>query len=355
MTRGFWILLFLVLPVVASAHETTRSYLTLTRQQSSLTIDLRLAFRDIEVAVWLDEDLDGRITWAEAEARLPAVAAYVVANLTFDAGGACTVTQTDAGAVQTGGVAFLELALAGICPDASTPLIVKSRLFADIDPDHRLFLTAMTAGRSSTDVLGAQHTQIILAPAAVGALATFLSYLRAGVEHLAGGADHIVFLIVLMLPAVATRSSPARAAMGVVMAATGFTIAHTLTLTAATLQVLQPRTDVIEVLVALSIIITAADNIRPFLPAPRAAVAAFFGLIHGFGFATVLGGLSLSPATMAVALLGFNTGIELAQIALVLATMPALYMLRAGPVVVWTGSAAAIGLGLYWCVLRLLA
>ncbi len=353
MTRALWLLILVCAPLMASAHETTRSYLTLTRDQAMLTADLRLAFRDLDVAVWLDADLDGQITWGEVEPRLPEVAAYVLAGLTFDAGGACAMTQTGADAVINGGIDYLEVHLSGPCPDAAAPLTVTTRLFVNLDPDHRLFLTTADAGLSATSVLGPQNRQITIAPGADGAFATFVAYVRAGIEHLAGGADHIVFLLVLMLPAVATAGSPRRAALGVVMAATGFTIAHAITLTAATLQVLRPRSDVIEVLIALSIIVTAADNIRPFLPAPRAVVAAFFGLIHGFGFATVLGGLSLSSGTLAVALLGFNVGIELAQIGVILVTMPALYMLRGGRALVWAGSGAAIAVGVYWCAVRL--
>jgi hypothetical protein len=339
-------------PLMAAAHETTRSYLTLGRDQTTLTADLRVAFRDIEVAVWLDENLDGRITWAEAETRLSAVAAYTLAGVAFDAGGACALTQSGAGVSANGGIDYLELHFTGTCPDATAPLTATSRLFADIDPDHRLFLTAMVDGASTTTVLGPQQTAVTIAAGSGGMLSTFLAYVQAGVEHLAGGADHIVFLMVLMLPAVAGAGAPRPAAIGVVMAATGFTIAHALTLSAATLQILRPRSDVIEALIALSIIVTAMDNIRPFLPAPRAVVAAFFGLIHGFGFATVLGGLSLSSGTLAMALLGFNIGIELAQIGVILVTMPALYMLRGGRILLWSGSAAAIAIGAYWCALR---
>ena len=98
-------------------------------------------------------------------------------------------------------------------------------------------------------------------------------------------------------------------------AVTGFTLAHALTLTAATTELLRPPTDLIEALIALSIVVTAADNVRPFIPAPRAAVAAFFGTIHGFGFASALGALQLTGGGLAVALVGFNLGIEAAQVA----------------------------------------
>jgi hypothetical protein len=335
------------------AHETTRSYLTLSRENADLQADLRVAFRDIEVAVWLDDNLDGGITWRETLMRLPQVVPYVTAGLLFDAGGPCTLQLTGQAASVQGGIDYLDLRFAGRCPDADAPLRVTSRLFADIDPDHRVFLTLTGAANATTAVLGGPTPSLVLDRAGSGLLATFLSYAQAGVLHLAGGADHIVFLFVLILPAVALSTSPRRAIASVVLAATGFTVAHALTLSAATLNVLRPRSDVIEVLIALSIIVTAADNIRAFLPAPRAVVAAFFGLIHGFGFATALTGFALSSGTLATALLGFNIGIEVAQMAVIALMVPALMVLRAGRALVWAGSGAAILIGAYWAVLRL--
>jgi hypothetical protein len=242
--------------------------------------------------------------------------------------------------------------MAGTCPDAAAPLVATSRLFGDIDPDHRLFLSALIGGVATTTVLSTHAPQAQLDGNTGGRLGAFFTYLRTGVEHLFGGADHLLFLFVLMLPAVSSTTNARKAGLGVLAAITGFTLAHAMTLTAATLQVLRPRSDVIEVLIALSIVITAMDNIRPFIPAPRAAVAAFFGLIHGFGFATVLGGLQLNSGNLVLALVGFNLGIEVAQIAAVLAVMPALYMLRGGRVLLWSGSLASGGAGLVWVWLR---
>jgi len=345
--------LLLAMTSLAQAHETTRSYLALTRDAAMVTANLRVAFRDIEVAVWLDDNLDGQITWAETTARLPAAQAYVLANIDLAAGGTCAMAAQDAGVSAQGGVAYLDLSFAGTCPDATAALVAESRLFGDIDPDHRLFLSAQTGGVATSAILGRDAPRAQLDGNTGGAFAAFLMYFRMGVDHLAGGADHLLFLLVLMLPAVATPGDARRAGMGVLLAITGFTLAHALTLTAATLQVLRPPTGVIEVLIALSIVVTALDNIRPFIPAPRAAVAAFFGLIHGFGFASVLGGLDLSGGQLALALVGFNLGIEAAQIVAVMIIMPALYMLRAGRLLVWAGSMAAGLAGMVWVWVRI--
>ena len=338
----------------AQAHETTRSYVTLTRSGPAIDLGIRVAFRDIEVAVWMDEDLDGRITWGETERRLDAVAAYVTAGLTLDAGGSCTLTRATADNSTSGGIDYLDLGFTGTCPSATAPLTIATRLFTEIDPDHRMFVQSAMDGTSTSTLLSRAEPAVTLSGNTGGAFASFASYFRAGVEHLLAGADHMLFLMMLILPAVCAPGSAKTAALRVLTAVTGFTLAHAVTLTAATTQLLRPPPDVINALIALSIAITAADNIRPFIPAPRAAVAAFFGIIHGFGFATALGALQLAGGSFVLALVGFNLGIEAAQIGLVLIMMPALYMLAGGRVLLLSGSALAGVAALWWFWLRLL-
>jgi hypothetical protein len=330
------------------AHETTRSYITLTRDGADLNADLRVAFRDIEVVIWMDENLDGALTWAEATARLPAVSTYAQSVLGMTAGGACSLTQAGAAVSDSGGIAYLDLTFKGICPSATEPLLVTSRLFADVDPDHRLYLTVSSGATQTTAILGKASPSFMVMEGAGTLAATFVSYFVAGIQHLAGGLDHVVFLLMLMLPAVTVQPDTQRALIKVVSAITGFTVAHALTLTAASTNLLRPPTDLITILVAVSIVITALDNIRPFLPGPRTGVAAFFGLIHGFGFATVLSGSAMTGGTFATALLGFNLGIEVAQIGVVALTVFALLALRGGKPLLWLGSLAGASAGVFW-------
>lgn len=346
------VLLCLGLSGQASAHETTRSYLTLTRTGADVTAALRIAFRDIEVAVWIDENLDGKITWDETGRRIAAVSDYVTAALTLDAGGTCPMIRQNEGASEDGGIAYLELTFQARCPSAQSALRVTSRLFQDFDPDHRLFLTADLGGEPTTTLLGPDESSVALSAATVSAPESFLRYFREGVRHLLAGADHLVFLLVLILPAAAIRGGPRKAVVGVLMAVTGFTLAHALTLTAAATTILRPPSALIETLIAASIVLTAIDNLRPFIPLPRAAVAAFFGLIHGFGFATALGGLTLSGSSFVTALIGFNLGIEAAQIGVVMALLPALLFLGHGRTALQIGSFGAAAAGLYWIFLR---
>lgn len=347
-------LIWLWLAGVVQAHETTRSYLTLAKNGDDLTATLRIAFRDIEVAVWIDENLDGRITWGETSRRLDVVSDYIVAALTFDAGGTCELTRSDTGVSEDAGIAYLDLVFRGRCGDPLADLRVTSQLFAEFDPDHRLFVTADLGEGQTTTLLGSAETSVIMSSKSGMASGGFVSYFKEGARHLLAGADHIVFLFVLILPALAQRSHRRQAVLGVLVAVTGFTLAHALTLTAALTAILRPPTALIETLIAVSIVVAAIDNLRPFIPAPRAAVAAFFGLIHGFGFATALGGLQLSGFGFLTALIGFNLGIEAAQIGVILGLLPALYFLGRGRAVLQIGSLGAIAVGTYWLGQRLL-
>ena len=338
---------------MAQAHETTRSYVKLSQNGPQIDLRVRVAFRDIEVAVWIDENLDGALTWAEVQRRLDTISDYLVAGFALDGGGPCTLARSRADVSDGGGIAYLDVSFTGTCPDGTKPLVATSRLFTEIDPDHRMFLTAQIGGSTTTTLLSAASPTVTLTDQSGGYLASFATYFLAGIEHLLGGPDHLAFLLVLILPAICNPGMGRQAVMGVVAAVTGFTIAHALTLTAVLSNLLRPPTGLIEVLIALTILITAIDNIRPFIPAPRAAMAAAFGIIHGCGFAAALGSLDLDGWGFVAALIGFNLGIEAAQIGLVLVVMPLLYYLGAGRWVLWLGSAVAGLAGLWWIWLRL--
>lgn len=343
----------LVMASMATAHETTRSYVTVTQDDAGIAVQVSVAFRDIEVGVWIDEDLDGKITWGETTRRADALTAYILAGLQMDSGGTCTLDRQSMSVSSNGGVDYLDLALTADCPEKSAPITVTSRLFDDIDPDHGVFLTSDIGGTRLTSLLSRGQDSVVLTEDSGGASQGFARYFVEGVQHLLAGADHLVFLLVLILPAVVSQNGMRNATLGVLAAVTGFTLSHALTLVAAATELLRPPSALIEVLIALSIVVTAADNLRPFIPAPRVAVAAFFGLIHGFGFATALGALQLTGPAFGVALLAFNLGIEVAQIGVVLLTMPALAILGHGRSVLRVGSMAAVAIGLYWMLTRL--
>ena len=161
------------------------------------------------------------------------------------------------------------------------------------------------------------------------------SMFRLGVQHIAEGTDHLLFLLTLLLPApliaVGSRwgefAGARRCLVQSLKVVTAFTLGHSLTLALAALGVIHVPSRPIEVLVALSILISAVHALRPLLPGREAAIAAFFGLIHGLAFASTLGSLGLGWQQRVVSLLGFNMGIEAMQLMVVAATLPSLVLL----------------------------
>ena len=200
----------------------------------------------------------------------------------------------------------------------------------------------------------------------------FAQFVRDGIHHILIGADHVLFLLCLLLPAVlipiVTRpgGQPVRptqpvprwwqAMPPVLMTVTSFTVAHSITLAVASLGwvTLPPR--VVEPAIALTIGLAAWDNIRPIFKARRHLFTFLFGLIHGFGFASVLSELDLPASGFAWALLGFNVGVELGQLILVVPAMAVLLLLRSRPAyarwMVPVGSLCAIVLAAGWFVER---
>ena len=193
------------------------------------------------------------------------------------------------------------------------------------------------------------------------------SFINEGVHHIVTGYDHLLFLLCLLLPSVLRRTPGQppgwqavagwREALGpVAKTVTLFTLAHSVTLALAALGWVRLAPSFVEPAIAATIMLAAVDNLRPLLLRWRGAVAFGFGLIHGFGFAGVLGELDLPPAQFGWALFQFNLGLELGQLALVLMVVPLLFWLRHQaayvPVVLRAGSAAALLMAALWLVER---
>jgi hydrogenase/urease accessory protein HupE len=152
---------------------------------------------------------------------------------------------------------------------------------------------------------------------------SFGHFVRTGVHHIFTGADHVLFIVTLMLTALTWRS--------LAILITSFTAAHSITLALATLGLVNLSSRIVEPLIAASVLFVAIDALRrPKAPA-RAPVTFAFGLLHGFGFSSVLRGLGLAGRELAPALTGFNVGVELGQLMIVLPTFPLILWLRGKP------------------------
>jgi len=163
----------------------------------------------------------------------------------------------------------------------------------------------------------------------------FASLFRLGMRHIAEGTDHLLFLLALLLPAplivVGSRwagvADVRRSLVKVLRIVTAFTIGHSITLALAALGFVHVPSRPIEVLIAVSILVSAVHALRPLFPGKEAGIAAFFGLIHGLAFAATLSELGLGRWEGVAGILAFNLGIETMQLIVVAATLPSLVLM----------------------------
>lgn len=163
----------------------------------------------------------------------------------------------------------------------------------------------------------------------------FTGMVTIGVRHIAEGTDHLMFLLVLLLPAPLTVKDGGWNGFGgtrysllrLLKVATAFTIGHSLTLLLGALGWVQLPQQPIEVLIAFSILVSAVHALRPLFPGKEIFVAGGFGLIHGLAFASTLSNLRLDSGQLVISILGFNIGIELMQLFIIAITVPWLIVL----------------------------
>ena len=206
---------------------------------------------------------------------------------------------------------------------------------------HRVFVSVRQVGAADYTAAGAidwqQHTVSVAATGAdPGSTARgFLSSVHLGMEHISQGADHLLFLVMLLLPAPllaragrwVRRDDLRRASRRVVHVVTAFALGHSITLALAALGYLSVDSRLVESLIAVSILASAVHAIRPLVPGGEAAIAVGFGLVHGLAFGAIIDQLGLSRGGLVVELLGFNLGIELTQLLVVALVMPSLMVL----------------------------
>ncbi|MEK7780733.1 MAG: HupE/UreJ family protein, partial [Verrucomicrobiota bacterium] len=163
----------------------------------------------------------------------------------------------------------------------------------------------------------------------------FRSVLSVGVHHIAEGTDHLLFLLVLLLPAPLLAqgrrwsgfSGWKCSLLQLLKIVTAFTVGHSLTLLIGALGWLQLPSQPVEILIAFSIFVSALHAIRPWFAGREVYLAAGFGLIHGLAFAGSIAEYGFSPWYLAATILGFNLGIELMQLVVVALTIPWLILL----------------------------
>lgn len=350
----------------AYAHTQSYGFLSVAIGNSSADGRLEIAVRDIDAAYDLDADRDGKIIWGEVRTRETSLAAALLDGISVGIEGeSCSLSAEPTLTGSRGGETYLVIPFRGVCPPSSGSAEIGYDLFFNIDAQHRGLVAVTSDGVTQSFVAAPDATSASLDFQADSNLDLFFTFVTHGAHHIWIGYDHILFLLTLLLGTVLTRRAGAwvpvdtfgSALTSAVKVVTAFTASHSLTLALAAFGVLRIPVALTESVIAATIALAAINNVVPIVTRKLWLVALVFGLIHGVGFANVLAELELPRQGLLTALLAFNIGVELGQLAIVVAVLPLLMLAgrqaaygRIMPVV----SLAIAAIGVAWFVQRAL-
>jgi hypothetical protein len=243
------------------------------------------------------------------------------------------------------------------CPSTSADLKISFDLFFAQDPTQTGVLKLVSAKKVDTLLFSPSKTSYTLV---VGnSLATFKYFVKEGIIHIWGGTDHLTFLFLLIIPSLLVGLTFKQNLLDLLKIVTAFTISHSITLSLSVFNILSPYPPLIEVGIAVTILLTALNNLFHWVPFQREwLLAFFFGFIHGFGFANALKELNLSTGDFAKVVFGFNLGVEVGQAIIVALIFPILWWVNRRYPTFYrhffkVGSIVGGGLALYWIWVRL--
>ncbi|MEZ4445504.1 MAG: HupE/UreJ family protein [Polyangiaceae bacterium] len=348
---GLLSLLVLIAPA-AWAHSGGVRYVDARLAAGGPSLTVRVGAEATAAQVGIGPELDS----FELEESAAEVAPWLVEGLEVTAGGvACTRTLGEPRAVDGADGRFAAVDATFECGDGAVTILDHS--LAGADAGHR----TIVAFEGAVHILGGADDRLTLSEPATTAQVVW-AFLVEGVIHLVTGYDHVLFLLSLLFAAgvVARRRGTRIAGLEVAKVVTAFTIGHSITLVLASLGVVALNLQLVETIIAASIVAVAGLNVlRPEASVGRPAIALGFGLVHGFGFSSVLAEVGLPQGERAAALFSFNLGIELAQLAVVaIAIVPLAWLAsheklyRAA--VMRGGSLAIAGVASVWVVQRAL-
>ncbi len=335
-----------LMPGLASAHEVGLSRGEYRLRGSALQAELTFARGELlELLPALDADKDRELSAADLSTGWGALQGAVGSLLSVSTdGGPCAGELRDAKLVEEDGVAVqASFACGGSPARASVELVMLQALAhghrhiarASFGEETKEAVLLRSAGTLEVGTGGAEGS-------AVGAM------FASGVSHILGGLDHLVFLFALILIGGRLR--------GLLATITAFTVAHSLTLGLAVLGIWAPSPTFVEPLIALSVAYVGLENFFVKSADRRWLITFPFGLVHGFGFAGALGELAVPKDQLVPALVSFNVGVELGQLAVLAVVLPLLLWARRSEWFRVYGvrglSSVVVLLGLGWFVLR---
>lgn len=374
---GLFLLLGLALTTTAAvAHSTGENYVWINVVEDRLEGRFEVRLEDLRNKLGLElATVYDRASEQLLEAS-PQVEAYIRARFTIRAGGAEIPYEfTETKLLESNAFGHFAQFYYRTAPAAVPDVLqISNGLFFENDAFHRSLLLVEYDKRAGK-AYGPESTALIFSPANdtqeldfndIRGLLSNREFIWQGMLHIWIGIDHILFLVALLLPAVLVRKDRGwepvanfrTAFWNTLKVVTVFTLAHSITLALAALEIVQLPSRLVESIIALSIILVALNNIFPKYRQGTLLIIFVFGLFHGLGFASVMGQLPFRMQDLIWVLIAFNVGVEIGQIAIVAVIVPLIYWMREQDfyqrVVPIYGSLVLATIAAYWLMERAL-
>lgn len=344
----FFLSLLVMNASVVNAHELSSGYLTLSAgEENTYSGELLLKPDDIGQVAGLDTNGNGALTWGEIHQNQPLLQSYIAKVLSIKVDDTpCKISLSMPNIRSVSGDSYLVSPIQVMCETAGTLGIHYNGIF-EHSPTHKLLVNVNLAGQSGvssqsstentsvTSVLDFDNRSVTYDAVTTSLTALFISLVYEGVWHIFIGIDHILFLVATLLTVNLAREqkqwqkepSASRVIKHTVILVSAFTLAHSITLTATALNFIALDSRLVELGIAISVLLTALNNIYPLIV--RLGIITFaFGLLHGMGFASVFADLNAQSNNLVLSVAAFNIGVEVGQLAIVAVLLPLLLWLR---------------------------
>ncbi len=346
MTWRNW-LLWLAIPILSHplhAHTISLTYAEVVVDERQVAWSLKLPVPELDMLLGLDQNHDAQVDASELSRSQDRIRQYVLSKLGVQNNGrevSGTIGQPRLWKDPEG---HLFVQLNAVFPSPASgfgKLTLRCDMLRDVVASHQT-LAKITAGGETRDFVF-QNGGAFEVNANPSAFQTVLQFVRMGIMHIFTGYDHIAFLLGVVLIGGSFKT--------ILKVVTSFTVAHSITLALAAFRIVELPSRLVESGIALSIIYIAVENLFFDKFDRRWIITFFFGLVHGFGFASALQEVHLSRHLLATALFSFNLGVEMGQLCIVAALLPVLLyisQLRFNTVIVKACSAVIFVLGSFW-------
>jgi len=300
------------------AHELYTSYTSVKIEGRTLDCTFSFDVTDLQQIFKLDANNDNRITVGELNQNLNLIQAYVQERIKIVASGEVVEFENAKSRVvdDSLGNVFVTISLKKDLNFEPWSLTIELDIFEDFNPRHKN-LTKIVHGNELQQFIFTRYENshtFSFTGADSAILNQIIQFTWLGIEHIFTGYDHILFLLGLIVIGGSFRN------LGKMV--TAFTVAHSITLILAALQIVMLPSRLVESVIALSIVYIAIENFLIKTGDERWMITFVFGLMHGFGFAGVLRELGLPTEGLVSSLLSFNVGVEIGQVAIIAFTFP---------------------------------